>query len=53
MERGGADGEKGGIDLVRVEVNAGGREAAGQAFDGAAGAAQGEQRGPIKAVVRG
>ena len=48
----GADGEEGGVDLVRVEVDTGGGEAAGKALDGAAGAAQGEQRGPIEGVVR-
>jgi hypothetical protein len=44
----GADGEERGVDLVGVEVSPGGRKRS----MGAAGAAEGEQRGPVEAVVR-
>ena len=50
---GGADGEEGGVDLVGVEVDAGGGEGLGEAVDGAGGCSEGEEGGPVEAVVGG
>ena len=45
------DGEQGGIDLVGVEVHLGGGEGCRQALDSAAGAALGQEGGPVLAVI--